>query len=389
MRRLSVVAAACAIAAVIWGLLPSYRLVWSKGKVSPAHAFIENDCGACHGGARLKKGILSAAAGATRSDELVRLHASAGASGAVTDEACASCHRGPQHHKNQLATPFCVSCHVEHSEPRLVVDRHCTSCHASLTTSSGPPEVAAAVVGFPDRHPEFRAVAAKTDPGRLRLNHDVHLWPGLKGPDGPAALTCLSCHVPDHAGRGFLPIKYDAHCSRCHRLALDVDKQQLDSLVPHGDLARAGEFVRVAYEEKAGPDPSDRDAAREKAAVAFSALRGKTCGHCHAGESSHAAAPRDDKSRSLSVAPIEPVQIVARWMPRAKFDHRRHRELGCASCHAAAETSSSTADVLLPGKAVCAKCHSATGGARAGCVDCHAYHADDTDKLGPAVFSLP
>jgi hypothetical protein len=90
-----------------------------------------------------------------------------------------------------------------------------------------------------------------------------------------------------------------------------------------------------------------------------------------------------------ATAPIDAVRFTDRWMPRANFRHRSHRELGCGACHAQAEASRSSEDVLLPGKEICGRCHSSNRGVSSGCVDCHRYHPDEKDPFGPAVFALP
>jgi hypothetical protein len=62
-------------------------------------------------------------------------------------------------------------------------------------------------------------------------------------------------------------------------------------------------------------------------------------------------------------------------MPLADFNHERHQILKCTECHAGALTSHETPDILLPGIAICAKCHhSGSEGAESRCFECHTYH---------------
>jgi hypothetical protein len=70
-------------------------------------------------------------------------------------------------------------------------------------------------------------------------------------------------------------------------------------------------------------------------------------------------------------------KIPARWFAHARFDHQSHRMMRCVECHAGAETSVRSSDVMLPGVQSCAKCHSGGGGARHDCLECHIYHPRD------------
>ena len=70
---------------------------------------------------------------------------------------------------------------------------------------------------------------------------------------------------------------------------------------------------------------------------------------------------------------IVPARVPDIWMPRANFDHARHTQVACITCHAAT-TSTLTTDVLMPAKATCAACHSPAGGVTDSCTACHGYH---------------
>src|SRR5205085_4789040 len=59
----------------------------------------------------------------------------------------------------------------------------------------------------------------------------------------------------------------------------------------------------------------------------------KTCRECHSVNK-----PRE----------VPPAAIPARWMKKAWFDHESHRMSACTECHAQAQTSRETSDVLLP-----------------------------------------
>jgi transcription elongation factor Elf1 len=78
---------------------------------------------------------------------------------------------------------------------------------------------------------------------------------------------------------------------------------------------------------------------------------------------------------------VPPTNISARWFKKASFDHAAHQALTCASCHANAATSTSSADLLLPGIDTCRQCHnSAKTSAGAACSTCHVYHDWSKEK---------
>jgi uncharacterized paraquat-inducible protein A len=63
--------------------------------------------------------------------------------------------------------------------------------------------------------------------------------------------------------------------------------------------------------------------------------------------------------------------------------------LKCVECHSGATTSQETADVLLPGIAICEKCH--RGGRQAAesrCFECHTYHDWNQEKSVKGTFML-
>lgn len=339
--------------------LPSERGVWSKGTGRDAHAFVADDCGACHGA--LADGIASAARQA--SAPLEPLRRGRGGFGDVDEAKCSRCHAGPAHHEH-APLPSCVSCHAEH-EPERSDSASCSECHAALARVWAETHVRD-VHGFPDGHPEF-AVLQHPDPIRLALNHDVHSWPGLRGPNGPEPLACAACHEPDTEGRGFAPISYDKHCARCHQLELPGNPRVAP--IPHGDVKRA-----LAFLEQNLPSSSE---GTSRVASAWAELTEQTCSRCHTLQ----AATRPDW------VDIEPVRASNRFLPSARFGHRSHRELACTACHGAT-TSRSSADVLIPSVQLCGSCHQA-GAAPNRCQDCHRYHGPEADIYGPGHFTVP
>jgi hypothetical protein len=423
MRRLSWTAAGIAGLVVLLALRPAGRIAWSSGGLTPPHALFEADCAACHARA---------------------------AGGPVEDAACTACHAGPPHHAGAPQAPACASCHEEHRGRPLVRvdDSHCTACHSGLkavpraapkgaipepaasTTGSAVRAVAERVVSFPNGHPEFHAVALGRDEGRIRLNHELHLRPDLKGPRGPVTLDCAACHAADAEGRLMRPVDYETHCASCHPLTFESGESlPAGTVVPHGDPAEA---LRRLVELYAGTAVAEDDSARavdpvaralarqrarrarlespayvplsrpagterafvvERVGLAVRILERQTCALCHgpgSGEPLPAAAPPPDGGSILPAPPAVPrPEVPLSWMPRARFAHRPHRTLACASCHPAVAASQRTSDVLVPGRDVCASCHHAGGGAPVTCVFCHGYHVAEENRLGPGRLGLP
>jgi len=107
------------------------------------------------------------------------------------------------------------------------------------------------------------------------------------------------------------------------------------------------------------------------------------CAYCHTVK--EPAASRADRLPVLSPSNIRP-----RWWDHAKFKHDTHRMLNCEECHKARD-STKTADILLPGIDLCAKCHDAKAShatARSDCVECHGYHDPALQKKGRAKGTL-
>ena len=388
------------IAALAWvGVLAASgsRASYSPGPVSTAHAFAERRCEVCHRGA-------------------------AGFRAHTAEAACLACHDAPAHAVNQTAPPACAACHQDHRgrvQLAKVDDGFCVECHGELKTTQGPPKAAIAVHAFPSQHPEFAAVnVGAHDPARLRFNHAVHVKDSLRGPAGPEKLECSTCHKPE-AGRAgvsakgpmttglMTPVTYEPHCARCHPLFFD---ERIEYAAPHADVVKVRAFVQrelaVYIRDHAGdiskpdsafrrvplnfprpPEPPAKNATEwveRRAAADERLLWNKTCAECHEFASTFPT--------SAGYPDYAPTNLTKRWMPHAGFNHTPHLMVTCQSCHAA-EASTKTSDVLLPGLAVCATCHAsskgalrpASGQAESRCVECHRYH--DWKKSHPVTPS--
>lgn len=348
--------------------------IFRPGAVSDAHAMFANDCGRCHV-----------------------------PWGGVTEQTCQECHAGPVHHKEQAFAPTCMSCHPEHQGQKFLAragNQNCVQCHANLKTKgNGPSQFQGKITDFSRDHPEF-AVALKNDGGekrlrlnettarqsdfsKIKLNHEVHLKPGLKSPKGSVQLACKDCHTPAVDGRLMKPVTYEVHCKDCHELGFDdqYPKRQVPHAEPeavHAYLLRVyAEFPdeRVSYPEAPRRFPllispeKINPSLLQRIRRAESQLYGVTCKECH-----------EVNQKSGALAEIEKPRIPVVWLAHARFSHKPHRILACASCHEGVFKSKETADVLLPGIETCRSCHrqqlferqQAT--ATTECAACHVYH---------------
>jgi hypothetical protein len=298
------------------------------------------------------------------------------------------------------------------------------------------------------------------DPGKLKFNHAVHMAKGftldpkakpLKTVNDLAEadkalyrtkgvadsegiqLRCDSCHVPDgdrrdppsgtfaaserRGGAYMRPILYERDCRACHPLDYAKGESVRHGLQPaavHEAItqALAARFVEgnKALKEwqprlRPIPGPDDRPEVRaaqkaigEAAATAERVLFGeKKCGECHQyetpkGEPIEALASYDAKVDPRVARPDVP-QV---WLTKAFFDHSAHKMVDCATCHAPAAASKTSADVLLPSVKVCQECHAprestatkVAGGAGTSCTECHRYHVGPSPSAAPPGATL-
>jgi len=352
---------------------------------------------------------------------------------AVTDAACRACHTVADHQTNRASADACATCHVEHGDAERLADVatvRCTACHADLREGDGPLALVAAdaraIRAFGDGHPEFavwtfegagltRKRLGQTPPpvdrAQLKLNHALHLKPGLPGPPGNprVQLVCIDCHqgpmtvatwrfgkeppglapvtaldlAPAEEPAYLAPVRYDQHCASCHPHTFG-DARFPELPAPHDTPAEIRAFLKGLYsnyivghlDELAGPprtrpigEPAQARSAptaegwvAERVAAAETVLftDPKRCRLCHTLEG-------NDEPR------VVPTRVPIRWLPHARFDHGVHRLLACGECHGAAE-SPTTADVLMPRRKVCEACHR-SGEASDRCAECHTFHA--------------
>ena len=386
--------------------------LWSPGKLSIAHAGLENNCKACH----VQPGVV------------------------VADDACTACHTNVHDHADPrrlaaaparpgalgqagraIATAFnrpegrCADCHIEH-EGRTAMpvtpQKFCADCHTDLSKRLTDTKLLdASDFGTPQGHPQFRpliATRAGETPTVQRLSLDARPLEdnGLKFPhalhlstsNGVArmattvgarygfgkSLVCADCHVPDAGGARFQPVSMEKNCQMCHDLAFDKVGPTYRTL-RHGDPAQVVAELRAFYRSGGPARPFGLDGMRRRpgdfgaprppsrAASADAAIRavfseGGACYDCH----------RITRTGSDDFH-IVPVRLPVRYMMKGWFDHKAHATESCESCHAA-KTSESASDVLLPKIASCQQCHGGEDAHKAvpsSCAMCHDYHQGD------------
>lgn len=354
-------------------LLPDNRTAFMPGGVSSAHQHardamgepIGNNCAACHDPFK-----------------------------GVTDGKCQVCHQKEPHSRLQSETPPCMSCHGEHRgniRLALIDDSRCIGCHADLARHrvAGPmrPELAR-IDAFGERHPEF---VYPPDPDPLRFNHKLHLQAaGVFNAEGKReVLDCNACHklVESKEKAEPVPLKFEQHCQRCHRLTFDA--RFPDAEVPHGgDPGLVYGFVVATYSgnrDIAGKPPEEvrriltaRPPASidERAVLNAEQVIKTKCTLCH-----------DVIRRAGKLAATPPI-VNASWFQHARFGHAQHRNIACEACHGSARKSSLTSDVLMPVRKDCVECHDPRAGRTAStCRTCHEYHERSKTllaKMAPA-----
>ncbi len=391
------VALVALVVAVGWIGISSARsaTAFSAGPISSAHSTFGQQCATCHKPASGIARILPANFG--------------GGGRNVPDSTCLDCHTvGPHHANVSTSSESCSSCHVEHigaMNLSAAPVKSCADCHANLMVKSGMPSVAVHINTFVSGHPNFRAlreVSMETKEAAfgLKFNHAEHdSSKGISGPNGTQVLECSYCHVVEpaagrdenHQGR-MANVDFEKSCRSCH--SLDFDKR-VSEQAPHSTADAALKFVQAKMQIAA---PGDNASLVRAETILF---RGK-CALCHTVSgaaslpgpigpiASADTAPRlsliaYDKAMPITTTPtIAPSHAPQRFYTAAVFSHSAHGAVQCTECHAAALTSVSGKDLIMPSIGVCQKCHSGesrpqgpvlqSGKAESGCSLCHTYH---------------
>jgi hypothetical protein len=328
----------------------------------------------------------------------------------------------------------CFNCHQEHLgriDLKLPGDSACAACHNDAAqmaanfvrvplpgicvsgqaidgvTSDGvphfiPPERKGPLplfTSFAEGHPPFEyEQPGLKDPDVLTFSHRQHLAPGMK-------LSCADCHKPAAEGIFYQRVTYAAACQRCHTLQLDPNNPNL--LVPHGDVARLRSFLHslpyqyekldemnLAQQKKAPPSPADEKTFAYRQIVAlFQLANAKSpddfergiiftanpykdrpptmqrpffsgCAYCH----------QVTQPRGGGDPVVTPPTMAERWLAHGAFTHSKHTFMSCVACHDA-EQSRVASDILMPAKASCVSCHRPQGIGPSNCLACHSFHS--------------
>lgn len=430
---LAALALLAAIGYAVWSLAtPRAAVLLSHGELSEPHALWNAECSACHlPGVPLKL-------------EAVRL----GPPPPDAPNQCQKCHPVSGHHSlPDDSVQRCAACHREHrgrdADINRVADGACTACHGGDNQALPPGVSLASVTRFPDQHPDFKSLPTgdAADPGRLHFSHSRHMRLGLtsdveskaseryildyipeeyreayrlpdQSPADPVQLACSSCHKmketdAEGGARIYAPVTYAASCKACHPLLISRDEG--GATLPHGlskeaTLKRLDEYFRSACFPKAAAALDRQEPRRTPGRSEILGLVGSIDNKV-AGDTRTATLWLGDQCRKChemaSDNPTElevtPTSVPRRWLTGARFDHYEHRTLNCAECHAAAYKKSvdlefaqrgrESDEVMIPGKANCARCHApqatAQGGFRYDCVLCHRYHDHDYEDQHP------
>ncbi len=387
------------IAAIAWISLSSAHSAqaFSSGPISSSHAVFGRKCEACHKPIITGAGFLPVGFGSARK---------------VPDSACESCHTVGLHHANQTITSKqCSTCHIEHVGAMHLATAPvsgCTQCHANLEVKNVPAAVATNIAGFTRGHPDFRALRTASPEIRaaafgLKFNHADHLKKDLTAPgNSTTTLHCEYCHqVEDPAGRDtahsgrMANVSFERSCQSCHSLDFSA---RVKEQAPHAEAAKSLEFLRAQMNEVA---PGDKLALVKAETILFR----QKCALCHTvgnidalpattitnrlnnsgATLMNASFSASELQTALTETPtVAPSHAPQRFFTAALFSHTSHNTVQCEECHAAALTSTSGNDLLMPSIGTCQRCHDgqsrpqgpalSNGHAESGCSLCHEYH---------------
>ena len=293
----------------------------STGALSAAHARLEGECSACHGGFQ-----------SVSSEKCSGCHEIAGNRGRVYAFSGHYVYRSANVDRlrsrrvadSRARESECRECHLEHNGRQAVpieaADAACASCHGGYE--------------FDDHHREFQfAREGIPDSDNLTFPHVYHVREMFQFADGLTDETlhkaCSRCHQLEADGRHFASIEFERHCggSDCHLSTGGVK---------HLDKTALGQA-------------------------------GNECEWCH-------------KVTGGNVAPVAAEQKV---LHRAEFDHGAHLvAANCLDCHNAIQMTERVPSANKPDEATtqniptidnCRQCHNSKTTTNR-CVSCHQFH---------------
>lgn len=366
---------------------------WNPGTLSGGHSVFGAKCSTCH------------------------QHAFR----AVSDDACAECHKQVAKHlaKDDLHAKLfkkvrCTDCHLDHrGKAGLVLHDSpgCVTCHGNIK-SKNVGTTRADVHDFGTDHPLFHftfpdgkkiARVREDDKGKLvekselKYSHKVHLdKKGVSTPQGDTVMVCRDCHKIEESGIHFAPMTMRETCqqSRCHILYF---KEPVEGRVPHGSERVVMNRLREYYAKWLADSPARNmalcaqaegagnvakrtlecadDLARKNAAATLFRDSGKEleCGECHEIEQT------GDNDVPWKVAPPH---INRDWQPGAVFPHLKHDTVNCTECHDKVDSKTSE-EIAMPTIKKCRECHVgdhfAKGKISSSCDSCHRFHQSVKD----------
>src|SRR5215210_4816148 len=323
----------------------------------------------------------------------------------IENRSCSACHKEHQGHGPMPAvvSQDCASCHNKsatmqasaqagkqiaptqfHLNPKLISGN---GARSNVLQLPRPAEgYTATFASFSEGHPAFQVERDKVrEADVLRFNHQRHLEGGAMPPTkGGGKLDCTYCHRPEPNGQYMQRVSFEASCQECHSLQFDVLNP--DFHLPHGDAQLVRTFLRTLPAQYAELARRKRGLTNEKQVNDFAAQQVRQlltqfpsaeeleravfftkdpykaaqqsdpaqrakfsgCAFCH--EVKQAAGV------SYPTAEVTVPLVIDRWMPHAHFSHGKHEGVSsCRECHASAQTSRLTSDVLVPTKESCVR----------------------------------
>ena len=421
-----------AVLVVVSMYLIGRNTTFQAAPVAGAHSSFGTSCASCHdqNWAAARRLVQFSDVHHSVSDAACQAchQAAPHATAPLKEPACAACHQEhrPDNRLVDLADGACVRCHRDLNATGISQASFASHIGGFEEGVAGHPEFAVLrpnddSVG--SRH-EARSLARFVKLGQgtgqwrdrsgLKFNHRVHLDPaGVLNPQrAQTKLACADCHANDPDSGYMRPIQYEQHCAHCHPLSVSTPLAALGQL-PHSSVEQVRGVLRERIAQQmekssaqstalAGqgrppglPRPARLSADQERelstqmeladhAVFGFEAKG--MCRRCHhvvqRDEQWHVLLESPTVADDAGVTSMDPAaeMVPSRWMPHARFNHKSHRAVACGECHPA-ETSSETADILMPSIAMCRTCHGDSTRVpsmrvRADCVLCHTYHDD-------------
>jgi predicted CXXCH cytochrome family protein len=275
----------------------------------------------------------------------------------------------------------CAECHREHKAPYPLTRQDnstCVKCHGNIKAVDSKTELPD-IKDFDHAHPDFK-LSFKTshheedvlpniervpqtektrliEKSGLKFPHSQHFGK-VQGPNGiwdVRELSCTSCHQQEGKEMRIKPISYKRDCLVCHTKQLEVGSADARFTVPHGSEQNVVNTLKVQ--------------APKQFLHYLESLKSEGCAYCHE--------IVETKKEDALPWRVMPLNINQDWFSKAHFNHASHRTQECESCHNV-EKSETSADVAMPDRKSCLKCHSGNSPKSkriaSGCMSCHQFH---------------